>query len=118
MRDATITDARLGSPSPGAATPGTCGLAPGEQLAGRYRIARFIAGGGIGEVYEAMDALLGEPVAVKLLRPELSSKPGAQERFAEEIRLARRVTHPNVCRVFDVGFDVAPSGAPRVFYTM
>ncbi|MCC6523685.1 MAG: serine/threonine protein kinase [Polyangiaceae bacterium] len=97
---------------PHARPPGTA-LAAGELLAGRYRIVRFVAGGGMGEVYEAEDALLREPVAVKLLRAELVKKPGAQERFADEIRLARRVTHPNVCRVFDVGID-----GERVFFTM
>jgi serine/threonine-protein kinase len=110
--DHTITDARLGSPLHPDLGEGV-GLAPGELLAGRYRVSRFIARGGIGEVYEAHDALLGEPIAVKLLRPELSRKPGAQERFAQEIRLARKITHPNVCRVFDVGVD-----GERVFFTM
>jgi len=108
LRDATMTDVRsfgpvaLGAP-----------LAPGDVLGGRYRIVRFVAAGGMGEVYEADDQLLGDPVAVKLLRTDLIRKPGAQARFADEIRLARRVTHPNVCRVFDVGID-----ADRVFYTM
>lgn len=108
LRDATVTDAR----SPGGtllATP----LATGDVLGGRYRIVRFVAAGGMGEVYEADDQLLGDPVAVKLLRTDLIRKPGAQARFADEIRLARRVTHPNVCRVFDVGVD-----GERVFYTM
>src|SRR5512135_2808278 len=105
--DRTMTDVHVDVGAPGE------GLRVGELLAGRYRIARFIARGGIGEVYEAHDALLDEPVAVKLLRPELSRKPGAQERFATEIRLARKVTHPNVCRVFDVGVD-----GERVFFTM
>src|SRR6185503_10504440 len=97
--DVTITDARVTPSSPGLA------LAPGHMLAGRYRVARFLASGGMGEVYEVDDALLGERVALKLLRPEVSRKPGAHGRFAEEIRLARKVTHPNVCRVFDVGVD-------------
>jgi serine/threonine-protein kinase len=110
--DATITDAHLASPSPGAARS-SHDLREGDILAGRYRIARFIAGGGMGEVYQADDALLRESVAVKLLRPELVRKPAAQDRFAEEIRLARRITHPNVCRVFDVGID-----GERVFFTM
>jgi len=106
----TVTD--VGSATAPETTAGI-GLATGAVLGGRYRIARFIARGGIGEVYEAHDTLLGEPVAVKVLRPELSCKPGAQERFVSEIRLARKVTHPNVCRVFDVGID-----GDRVFLTM
>jgi len=85
--------------------PGGPGLAPGTVVAERYRIERFIAAGGMGEVYEVDDALLGERVAIKLLRPELSQKPGAQARFADEIKMARKVTHPNVCRVFDVCVD-------------
>jgi serine/threonine-protein kinase len=110
----TITDAHVGSPSPSHPDDGSeVGLTAGELLSGRYRVTRFIARGGIGEVYEAHDALLDEPVAVKLLRPELARKPGAQERFAQEIRLARKITHGNVCRVFDVGVD-----GERVYFTM
>jgi serine/threonine-protein kinase len=110
--DHTVTDARVGSPEH--PDPGDgIGLGAGDLLSSRYRISRFIARGGIGEVYEAHDALLGEAIAVKLLRPELSRKPGAQERFAQEIRLARKITHANVCRVFDVGVD-----GERVFFTM
>ena len=104
----TVTDARL-FPSALVGEP----LAAGASLGGRYRIRRFVAAGGMGEVYEADDQLLGDPVAVKLLRRDLIRKPGAQARFADEIRLARRVTHPNVCRVFDAGTD-----GDRVFYTM
>src|SRR3970040_1086745 len=114
--DATMTDAHVVTPgaigSPGAPLS-SHGLRDDEILAGRYRVARFIAGGGMGEVYEAEDVLLREQVAVKLLRPELLRKPGAQDRFAEEIKIARRITHPNVCRVFDVGID-----GERVFFTM
>jgi serine/threonine-protein kinase len=88
-------------------------LHAGSLLGGRYRIRRFIAAGGMGEVYEADDLLLGEPVAIKLLRRELVKKHDAQQRFADEIRLARRVTHHNVSRVFDAGVD-----GSRVFFTM
>ncbi len=88
-------------------------LTAGQVLGGRYRVGRFVASGGMGEVYEAYDELLRETVAVKLLRTELLRKPGAQERFADEIRMARKVTHKNVCRVYEVGVDGA-----RVFYTM
>ncbi|HUS29931.1 MAG TPA: serine/threonine-protein kinase [Kofleriaceae bacterium] len=110
LREVTVTDARHHSPGPCLVGEP---IAPGSTLAGRYRIKRFVAAGGMGEVYEADDQLLGDPVAVKLLRADLMAKPGAQARFADEIRLARRVTHANVCRVFDVGTD-----GDRVFYTM
>jgi eukaryotic-like serine/threonine-protein kinase len=88
-------------------------IAEGTWLDGRYRIVRFLAAGGMGEVYEARDQLLEENVAIKLMRRDLVGKPGARERFADEIRMARKVTHFNVCRVFDVGAD-----GDRVFYTM
>jgi serine/threonine protein kinase len=105
--DATATDPR-------SLLAGTeSALAVGSLLAGRYHIERFIAAGGMGEVHAAHDSLLDERVAVKLLRLDLIGKASAQARFADEIRLARRVTHRNVCRVFDVGID-----GPRVFFTM
>ena len=110
LREVTVTDARLHSPGPCLVGEP---IAPGSTLAGRYRIKRFVAAGGMGEVYEADDQLLGDPVAIKLMRADLIRKPGAQARFADEIRLARRITHANVCRVFDVGTD-----GERVFYTM
>jgi eukaryotic-like serine/threonine-protein kinase len=106
--DATATDPR-GPPGDGRGA----GLAPGTVLAGRYHLERFIAAGGMGEVHQALDGLLDERIAVKFLRQDLSAKPAAQARFADEIRLARRVTHRNVCRVFDVGMDGA-----HVFFTM
>jgi len=109
LREVTVTDAGrvFACISPDEA------LREGAMLGGRYRIRRFVAAGGMGEVYEADDQLLGDPVAVKLLRADLIRKPGAQARFAAEIRLARKITHPNVCRVFDASLD-----NERVFYTM
>ena len=78
-------------------------LKPGDELDGRYRIVRFIAAGGMGEVYEATDLALGTEVAVKTIRPDLAAREHVMERFRREILLARRVTHPNVCRIFDLG---------------
>jgi serine/threonine-protein kinase len=109
LREVTVTDAGR---SPGVTEP-LQPLVEGSVLGGRYRIRRFVAAGGMGEVYEADDQLLGDPVAIKLLRDDLIRKPGAQARFADEIRLARKITHPNVCRVFDAGLD-----KDRVFYSM
>ncbi len=108
----TMTDLVSPAHSPGPICPGEP-LVTGELLGGRYRITRFIAAGGMGQVYAADDHLLGEAVAVKQLRRDLVRKPGAQQRFADEFRFARRVTHPNVSRVFDVGID-----GERVYYTM
>src|SRR5262249_30645902 len=76
-------------------------LPEGEVLAGRFRIVRFIASGGMGEVYEAEDQELRERVAVKIIRPEIFAQPNALTRFKREVQLARKVTHRNVCRIFD-----------------
>ncbi len=74
-----------------------------ETVAQRYRIVRFIAEGGMGEVYEAFDLELRERVALKTIRAELAESAPMLERFKREIQLARRVAHPNVCRIFDLG---------------
>jgi len=73
-----------------------------ELGAARYRIVRFIARGGMGEVYEAEDLELGVRVALKTVRPDAEGRSQATERFKREIQLARQVTHPNVCRIFDL----------------
>jgi len=77
-------------------------LAAGGLLAGRFRIVRFLGRGGMGDVYEAEDMELGEHVALKTVRPEIARVPGVLERFSREIHLSRKVTHPNVCRIFDI----------------
>jgi serine/threonine protein kinase/tetratricopeptide (TPR) repeat protein len=74
----------------------------GEMLAGRFRIVRFIAAGGMGEVYEAQDLELQESLAIKTIKPEVLQQSNALERFKREVHLARKVTHLNVCRVFDL----------------
>ena len=89
-------------------------FADGETLAGRYRIVRFLAQGGMGEVYEAEDLELRQNVALKTISAQAGDvDPGAVERFKREIALARSVTHPNVCRIFDLGRHRAatPEGA-------
>ncbi|MFZ0956229.1 MAG: serine/threonine-protein kinase [Candidatus Sulfotelmatobacter sp.] len=77
-------------------------LSESQVLAGRFRIVRYIAGGGMGEVYEAEDQELRERVAVKTIRPDILVQPNAMARFKREVFLARKVTHPNVCRIFDL----------------
>jgi hypothetical protein len=79
------------------------GFTPGTVLAGRYRIIGLLGRGGMGEVYRADDVKLGTPVALKFLPRDLSDDPVRQERFLAEVRIARQVAHPNVCRVFDIG---------------
>ncbi len=78
------------------------GFSPGDVAADRFRIVRFIGEGGMGEVYEAEDLELKERVALKTLRPEIASQERTLARFKREIQLSRKVTHPNVCRIFDL----------------
>ena len=80
-------------------------LSPGDILSSRYRILAYIGEGGMGLVYKAHDAALDEVVAIKLLRPQLLEDPRMRQRFLSEIKLARRVTHKNVCRIHDYGED-------------
>jgi len=85
-------------------------FAPDEVLCGRFKVIRFIGKGGMGEVYEARDLELGVRVALKTIRPEISASPETLRRFKQEVQLARKVTHPNVCRIFDLEHHRIPSG--------
>jgi predicted Ser/Thr protein kinase len=76
---------------------------PGRLLAGRYRIIALLGKGGMGEVYRADDLTLGQAVALKFLPDEAARDEALLERFRNEVRVARRISHPNVCRVYDVG---------------
>src|SRR6202023_1852043 len=86
---------------------------PGRLIASRYRIIALLGRGGMGEGYRADDLTLGQPVALKFLPYEAARDQGLLERFKNEVRIARRVSHPNVCRVYDVG-DVEG----HTFFTM
>jgi len=79
------------------------GFTPGSVLVERYRIIGLLGRGGMGEVYRADDLKLGQPVALKFLPRMLANEPARLERFYAEVRIARQVSHPNVCRVYDVG---------------
>jgi serine/threonine-protein kinase len=76
---------------------------PGTLLGGRYRVVALLGKGGMGEVYRADDLRLGQSVALKFLPAALASAPDRLARFRDEVRIARQVTHPNVCRVYDLG---------------
>ncbi len=76
---------------------------PGTILAERYRIVGLLGKGGMGEVYRADDLRLGQPVALKFLSEQLATDRRALERLYREVRIARQVSHPNVCRVYDLG---------------
>jgi serine/threonine protein kinase/tetratricopeptide (TPR) repeat protein len=94
---------------------------PGEVLCGRFQIVRAVGEGGMGHVFEAVDMALGVRVALKMIRPEIAENTEALSRFRREVRLARRITHANVCRTFDLERDVRGSmaGATEiVFLTM
>jgi serine/threonine-protein kinase len=88
--------ARPGSDPAGAILPGTL-------VAGRYRIVALAGRGGMGEVYRADDLKLGQPVALKFLPRSVEGQTSWLARFLEEVRIARQIAHPNVCRVYDVG---------------
>src|SRR5208283_4388052 len=77
-------------------------FAPGVIVGERYRIVAILGRGGMGEVYRAEDLKLSQVVAIKFLPEALSRDAGALARFHSEVRIARQVSHPNVCRVFDI----------------
>jgi eukaryotic-like serine/threonine-protein kinase len=99
-------------------------LISGDVLCGRFQILRLLGEGGMGCVYEAIDSELRERVALKIIRIEIASHPEALARFRQEARLARQITHPNVCRTFDIEheFRVADASGGKaqdiVFLTM
>jgi serine/threonine-protein kinase len=78
-------------------------FAPGQIIADRYRVVALAGRGGMGEVYRAEDLKLSQIVAIKFLPASLSHDIQALARFHSEVRIARQVSHPNVCRVFDIG---------------
>ena len=97
-------------PADAAALPDAVRYLPGHVLAGRYRMIARLGKGGMGEVWRADDLVLGTPVALKII---YSADAEARTRILNEVRLARQITHPAICRVFDVG-----EGTGEVFYSM
>src|SRR6187402_2607766 len=85
----------------------------GRTLAARYEVLDLIASGGMGEVYRARDRELDDLIALKVVRPDLLAWPDVLDRFRREVKLARRVTHANVARAFEL---VIADGV--TFYTM
>ena len=77
-------------------------LTSGSLVSGRFEVVRFIGQGGMGQVYEALDLELKGKVALKAIREDISSDPQMLARFRREVLLTRRITHPNVCRTFDI----------------
>src|SRR4051812_43899553 len=93
-----------------ASNPVHAAFAPGEVLAGRYQMIARIGRGGMGDVWRADDLVLQTAVALKLIHSTTSE---GRERILNEVRLARTITHPAICRVFDVG-----EAAGGIFYSM
>ncbi len=86
-------------------------LKPGSVISGRFEILRLLGQGGMGQVYEAFDLELKGRIALKAIRPDISSDPRVLNRFRREVQLTRRVTHPNVCRTFDIDRQASDPGA-------
>ena len=97
-------DTELRPDGPGSSAGAAAGarFAPGEVLADRFRIVSPLGRGGMGEVYRAEDLRLGQTVALKLLPPKVTDRVSV-ERLHQEVRLGRKVSHPNVCRLYDLG---------------
>ena len=99
-------------------------VSPGDVLCGRFQILRAVGEGGMGHVFEVYDSELAVHVALKIIRPEIASNPETLHRFRQEVRLARQITHPNVCRTFDIEREtrvVDPASGTKkelVFLTM
>jgi CheY-like chemotaxis protein/predicted Ser/Thr protein kinase len=80
-------------------------MARGTVYAGRYEIIEELGKGGMGRVYRALDTKVDEEVALKILNPEVAAEASLIERFSNELRLARKITHKNVCRMHDIHED-------------
>lgn len=88
-------------------------ITPGRLLAKRYRIERLLGSGGMADVYQAWDQELDESIAVKILHSSIAHRDEMVGRFKKEIKLARKIVHPNVCRIYDFG-----SAEDMMFVTM
>ena len=95
-------DEATGGPVLKARTPGTSVFRTGDIVAFRFRIVRYLAKGGMGELYEAEDLELRERVALKTILSQIAEDERSIVLFKREVHLARQVTHPNVCRIYDV----------------
>ena len=100
--DVTTPVSSLHSPASTTSLFSSHAFNPGDTIAGRFRIVAILGKGGMGEVYRADDLTLGSSVALKFLPPDFVADPVRLERFRAEVRLARQVSHPNICRVYDI----------------
>jgi serine/threonine-protein kinase len=100
---ATAAPTRAPSSGPGSLRTPSQGFAPGAIIAGRYRLVALLGRGGMGEVYRADDLILDHPVALKFLPAEVGADEARLAQFHAELRVARQVSHKNVCRLYDLG---------------
>ena len=108
----SIGEKEISLPTPGGR------LKPGQVLIDRFVIVRFIAKGGMGEVYEAEDRFLqGVHVALKTILPQIAEDPALRQRFEREVLVSREVSHPNLCPIYDI-FHGEQRPANFLFLTM
>ncbi len=111
--DATISNLDRDHPADATARFGV-----GETIAQRFLVVRFIARGGMGEVYEVEDRLLqGNRVALKMILPEIAAHEESSHRFQQEVLLARKINHPNLCPIYEI-FRCDEEPPPFLFLTM
>jgi len=101
--EGSVTASVTGDGTPIPFAPSASDLDRGDVLAGRFQIEALIGTGGSGRVLRAFDRESRMLVALKILRQELAGEAVWAERFARELRVGRAISHPNVCRVFDIG---------------
>jgi hypothetical protein len=100
---AIVTAAPTASVAGRSAETALCRFEPGVIIGGRYRLIAMLGRGGMGEVYRADDLTLDQPVALKFLPAAVGADDGSLARFHNELRVARQVSHKNVCRLYDIG---------------
>jgi len=116
--DLRETEALREAPTqPAVKTPGAT-LKEGSILLERFKLIRLIGRGGMGEVYEARDLRLDATVALKTVRGSLAGSADLLQQLRREVKLAQTVTHPHVCRIFDLHEGAGPDGGPLAFLTM
>ncbi|MDA8017922.1 MAG: serine/threonine-protein kinase [Thermoanaerobaculia bacterium] len=93
-------------------------FSPDDLIDDRYRVVRFLAAGGMGDVYEVFDTDIEMTLALKMLQPDLADEEDQRQRFLREIRLASQVTHPSVCRIYGSGIHLREDGVSQPFLTM